>query len=73
MLNILSVKLGTVLSGQLINDWCQDQIINRKSHMRDALRLDKKNYRNDREYFAIRIYPHERGPSTVAFMRKQTH
>lgn len=69
MLNILSIKLGTVLSGQVINDWCQDQIVNQKSHIRDALRLAKKKYRNDREYFAIWITPHERGVKAIAFMK----
>lgn len=51
MLNPLSLQIGQTCSGKEINDWCRYQIENNGSHYKDAVRLLKKNYRNDREYY----------------------
>ena len=53
MLNPLSLQLGQRVSGKEINDWCQDQIENEGSHIRDAKRLMAKNYRDDVIYRLI--------------------
>ena len=50
MLNPLSVQYGQVVSGKDINDWCNHQIANNGSHIRDARRLIAKNYRDDVMY-----------------------
>lgn len=50
MLNPLSVQYGQVVSGKEINDWCRIQIEKNGSHVKDALRLSKKNYKDDVMY-----------------------
>lgn len=50
MLNPLSLQIGQTCSGKEINDWCRYQIENNGSHYKDAVRLLKKNYKNDRTY-----------------------
>lgn len=51
MLNPLSIQIGTQkISGKEINDWCIDQILNHGSHEKDARRLFRKNYRDNRMY-----------------------
>lgn len=52
LINPLSIQNGQTISGKEINDWCADQIINHKSHEKDAMRLKRKNYRDDRMYTA---------------------
>ena len=69
MRNILSLVLGTQVTGKEINDWCWDQILNHRSHEAEAQRLIKKNYRDDHQYEAIRITPHECGPTKMGFER----
>lgn len=51
MLNPLSLQMGQTCSGKEINDWCNYQINNNGSHYKDAVRLLKKNFRDDREYY----------------------
>ena len=51
MLNPLSLQIGQTCTGKEINDWCRYQIENNGSHYKDAVRLLKKNYRNDRMYY----------------------
>ena len=51
MLNPLSLQMGQTCSGKEINDWCNYQINNNGSHYKDAIRLLKKNFRDDREYY----------------------
>ena len=51
MLNPLSLQIGQTCSGKEINDWCNYQIKNNGSHYKDAVRLLKKNYKDDREYY----------------------
>ena len=50
MLNPLSLQMGQTCSGKEINDWCNYQIKNNGSHYKDAVRLLKKNFRDDRTY-----------------------
>lgn len=50
MLNPLSLQMGQTCSGKEINDWCNYQIKNNGSHYKDAVRLLKKNYKDDRTY-----------------------
>ena len=51
MLNPLSLQMGQTCSGKEINDWCNYQIKNNGSHYKDAVRLLKKNFRDDRKYY----------------------
>lgn len=69
MRNILSIALGTQVTGKEINDWCWDQILNHRSHEDEAQRLIKKNYRDGRKYEAIRIRPHEQDSTKIGFAR----
>ena len=50
MLNPLSLQIGQTCSGKEINNWCHHQIENNGSHYKDAVRLLKKNYKDDRIY-----------------------
>lgn len=50
MLNPLSLQMGQTCFGKEINDWCNYQIKNNGSHYKDAVRLLKKNYKDDRMY-----------------------
>ena len=50
MLNPLSLQLNQTCTGKQINDWCRYQVENNGSHYKDAVRLLKKNYKDDRTY-----------------------
>lgn len=52
IINPLSIQNGQTISGKEINEWCKDQILNNKSHARDARRLLEKHYQDDRFYMA---------------------
>lgn len=71
MLNPLSLQIGQTCSGKEINDWCRYQIENNGSHYKDAARLLKKNYKNDRIY--CKSYKIETGrcdvPTIIEFDR----
>ena len=71
MLNPLSLQMGQTCSGKEINNWCRYQIENNGSHYKDAVRLFKKNYRNDRIY--CKSYKIETGgcdvPTIIEFDR----
>ena len=51
MLNPRSLQIGQTCSGKEINNRCHYQIENNGSHYKDAVRLLKKNYKNDRKYY----------------------
>lgn len=55
MKNILSYKIGTQMSGQEINDFCQHQILTHGSKEKDAKRLYAHNYNNDKIYELKRL------------------
>ena len=50
MLNPLSLQMRQTCSGKEINDCCNYQIKNNGSHYKDAVRLLKKNFKDDRTY-----------------------
>ena len=51
MLNPLSLQMVQTCSGKEINDWCNYQINNNGSHYKDAAKLLKKNFKDDRKYY----------------------
>ncbi|MBP3226729.1 MAG: hypothetical protein J6M08_07410 [Methanobrevibacter sp.] len=51
MLNPLSLQMGQTCSGKEINNWCRYQVENNGSHYKDAVRLLKKNFKDDRIYY----------------------
>lgn len=51
MLNPLSLQMGQTCSGKEINNWCRYQVENNGSHYKDAVRLLKKNFKDDRTYY----------------------
>ena len=51
MLNPLSLQFNQTCTGKQINDWCRYQIENNGSHYKDAVRLLKKNFKDDRTYY----------------------
>lgn len=51
MLNPLSLQFDQTCTGKQINDWCRYQIENNGSHYKDAIRLLKKNFKDDRTYY----------------------
>lgn len=53
-MNVLSVHGSNhVFTGKEINDWCRDQVNHGTARMREARRLLRKNYRDDRLYSPI--------------------
>ena len=51
MLNPLSLQLNQTCTGKQINDWCRYQVESNGSHCKDAVRLLKKNFKDDRTYY----------------------
>lgn len=50
MINPLSIQFGQIISGKDINEWSEYQINTNDSHIKDAFRLKKKEYKNERLY-----------------------
>ena len=50
MRNPLSYNQRSIFSGLEINEWCYDQINHGTTRAREARRLLRKNYKNDRIY-----------------------
>lgn len=50
MRNPLSYTQPSIFSGFEINEWCRDQIDRGTVRAREARRLLRKNYKNDRMY-----------------------
>ena len=50
MRNPLSYTQPSIFSGFEINEWCRDQINHGTVRAREARRLLRKNYKNDRMY-----------------------
>ena len=53
MINPLSIQFYQDILGKDINNWCEYQININGSHKKDAIRLKKKSYKNDRIYHKI--------------------
>lgn len=71
MLNPLSLQMGQTCFGKEINDWCNYQIKNNGSHYKDAVRLLKKNFRDDRKYYkTIKVKTAGCGEADVIEFRK---
>lgn len=76
MKNILSYPVGTVFSGQEINEWLDDQIKNHRGNFKVAMRLHQQ-YRiglsrglaADSQYQLVRMLFHTKGPSELGFLR----
>lgn len=71
MLNPLSLQMGQTCSGKEINDWCNYQINNNGSHYKDAAKLLKKNFKDNREYYkTIKVKTAGVGESDIIEFRR---
>ena len=72
--NVLSVKPGTIVTGEQINDWYIDQVKYRRSHWKEAIRLLEKNYKNDVNYVAVSLADNTSGNAkkSLYFMKQKS-
>jgi len=68
MKNILKLKIGTTVSGQEINEWIADQIINNRKNVSDAnYFLNNFIIKDQYNYSVCKMYRSHRG-ETIGFM-----